>query len=51
MKKNNTKKILSQIDQLLKKNACNCTLQALSLLLPSKFTNQKSKYKIKTDFD
>ncbi len=49
MKKNN--KILTQIDQLLKKNACNCTLQALSLLLPSKFISQKSKYRIKADFD
>ncbi len=44
METNNTKEICSQIDQLLEKNVTNCILQALSLLLPSKFVNQKLKF-------
>ncbi len=51
MKKSNTNKMHSQIEQLLEKNVGNCVSQALSLLLPSRFINQKSKNKTKVDFD
>ncbi len=43
-----TKEMCSLIEKRLDKNVGKCILQTLSLLLPSRFNNQKSKYKIKS---